>query len=58
MAVDALEIDDEDVVGKHPSVIVYELMQRDDNVQKLEELSLDDFAQLLKSMSNEQNGTR
>ncbi|KAG9097196.1 Transcription elongation factor spt6, partial [Ceratobasidium sp. 370] len=54
MAVDALEIDDEDVVGKHPSVIVYELMQRDDNAQKLEELSLDDFAQLLKSMSNEQ----
>ncbi|KAG8724018.1 Transcription elongation factor spt6 [Ceratobasidium sp. 395] len=31
MAVDALEIDNEDVVGKHPSVIVYELMQRDDN---------------------------
>jgi transcription elongation factor SPT6 len=54
MAVDALEIDDEDVVGKHPSAIVYELMQREDNVQKLEELSLDDFAQLLKNMSNEQ----
>lgn len=54
MAVDALEIDDEDVVGKHPSVIVYELMQKEDNVQKLEELSLDDFAQLLNKMSNEQ----
>ncbi|QRV99986.1 transcription elongation factor SPT6 [Ceratobasidium sp. AG-Ba] len=54
MAVDALEIDDEDVVGKHPSVIVYELMQRDDNAQKLEELSLDDFAQLLMDMSKDQ----
>lgn len=54
MAVDALEIDDEDVVGKHPSIIVYELMQKDDNVQKLEELSLDDFAQLLMNMSKEQ----
>ncbi|CAE6414499.1 unnamed protein product [Rhizoctonia solani] len=54
MALDALEMDDEDVVGKHPSVIVYDLMQKDDNVQKLEELSLDDFAQLLKDMSNEQ----
>ncbi|CAE6448974.1 unnamed protein product [Rhizoctonia solani] len=54
MALDALEMDDEDVHGKHPSVIVYELMQKDDNAQKLEELSLDDFAQLLKDMSNEQ----
>ncbi|KAJ1309768.1 hypothetical protein OPQ81_006534 [Rhizoctonia solani] len=54
MALDALEMDDEDVHGKHPSVIVYELMQKEDNVQKLEELSLDDFAQLLKDMSNEQ----
>ncbi|CAE6509346.1 unnamed protein product [Rhizoctonia solani] len=54
MALDALEMDDEDVAGKHPSVIVYQLMQKEDNVQKLEELSLDDFAQLLKDMSNEQ----
>ncbi|KAF8522273.1 transcription elongation factor Spt6 [Hysterangium stoloniferum] len=44
MATDALELDDEDVHDDHPSHVVSEIMQDKDNVSKLDELNLDDFA--------------
>lgn len=44
MATDALELDEEDVQDDHPSNVVSQIMQDDDNVKKLDELNLDDFA--------------
>jgi transcription elongation factor SPT6 len=44
MATDALELDEEDVQDEHPSYVVSVIMQDEDNVKKLEELNLDDFA--------------
>ncbi|KAI0636950.1 transcription elongation factor Spt6 [Trametes polyzona] len=44
MATDALELDEEDVHDEHPSHVVSVLMQDDDNVKKLDDLNLDDFA--------------
>lgn len=44
MAADALELDEEDIHDEHPSHVVSMIMQDDDNVKKLDELNLDDFA--------------
>ncbi|KAI0273742.1 transcription elongation factor Spt6 [Gloeopeniophorella convolvens] len=44
MATDALELDEEDVHGEHPSHVVSLIMDDDDNVKKLDELNLDEFA--------------
>jgi transcription elongation factor SPT6 len=44
MATDALELDEEDVEGEHPSYVVSQIMQAEDNSKKLAELNLDDFA--------------
>ncbi|KAF8576398.1 transcription elongation factor Spt6 [Ramaria rubella] len=44
MATDALELDDEDVHDDHPSHVISLIMQDKDNVSKLDELNLDDFA--------------
>lgn len=44
MATDALELDEEDIHGEHPSHVVSLIMQDADNVRKLDELNLDDFA--------------
>ncbi|KAI0065393.1 transcription elongation factor Spt6 [Artomyces pyxidatus] len=44
MATDALELDEEDVHGEHPSHVVSLIMEDDDNVKKLDELNLDEFA--------------
>lgn len=44
MATDALELDEEDVHDEHPSHVVTLIMQDEDNVKKLDELNLDDFA--------------
>ncbi|KAI0780912.1 transcription elongation factor Spt6 [Trametes elegans] len=44
MATDALELDEEDIHDEHPSHVVSVIMQDDDNVKKLDDLNLDDFA--------------
>lgn len=44
MATDALELDEEDIHDEHPSHVVAVIMQDDDNVKKLDDLNLDDFA--------------
>jgi transcription elongation factor SPT6 len=44
MATDALELDEEDVEGEHPSYVVSQIMQAEDRSKKLSELNLDDFA--------------
>ncbi|KAA1471105.1 transcription elongation factor Spt6 [Dentipellis sp. KUC8613] len=44
MATDALELDEEDVHGEHPSHVVTQIMNDPDNVKKLDELNLDEFA--------------
>jgi len=44
MATDALELDEEDIHGEHPSHVVSLIMDDDDNVKKLDELNLDEFA--------------
>lgn len=44
MATDALELDEEDIHGEHPSNVVSTLMKDDDKIKKLEELNLDEFA--------------
>ncbi|KAI0082636.1 transcription elongation factor SPT6 [Panus rudis PR-1116 ss-1] len=44
MATDALELDEEDVHDEHPSYVVSLIMNDEDNVKKLDELNLDDFA--------------
>ena len=44
MATDALELDEEDVHDEHPSAVVSQIMKDDDNVKKLDELNLDEFA--------------
>jgi len=44
MATDALELDEEDVHGEHPSHIVSLIMEDNDSEQKLNELNLDEFA--------------
>jgi transcription elongation factor SPT6 len=44
MATDALELDEEDIHGEHPSHVVSLIMEDDDNVRKLDELNLDEFA--------------
>ena len=44
MATDALELDEEDVHGELPSHVVSLIMDDDDNVKKLDELNLDEFA--------------
>ncbi|KAI0054143.1 transcription elongation factor Spt6 [Auriscalpium vulgare] len=54
MATDALELDEEDVHGEHPSHVVSLIMEDEDNVKKLDELNLDEFAVSLM----ESNGDR
>jgi transcription elongation factor SPT6 len=44
MATDALELDEEDIHGELPSHVVSLIMDDDDNVKKLDELNLDEFA--------------
>lgn len=44
MATDALELDEEDIHGEHPSHVVSVIMQDDDSEKKLNELNLDEFA--------------
>ncbi|THH00428.1 hypothetical protein EW145_g7080 [Phellinidium pouzarii] len=44
MATDALELDEEDVHDEHPSAVVSQIMKDHDNVKKLDELNLDEFA--------------
>ncbi|KAI6132188.1 SH2 domain-containing protein [Pisolithus croceorrhizus] len=44
MATDALELDEEDVHGEHPSHVVSLIMDDNDNERKLNELNLDEFA--------------
>lgn len=44
MATDALELDEEDIHGEHPSHVVALIMADKDNERKLNELSLDEFA--------------
>ncbi|KAH8116918.1 transcription elongation factor SPT6 [Phellopilus nigrolimitatus] len=44
MAIDALELDEEDVHDDHPSNVVSLIMKDNDNVRKLDELNLDEFA--------------
>lgn len=44
MATDALELDEEDVHDEHPSAVVAQIMKDEDNVKKLDELNLDEFA--------------
>lgn len=44
MATDALELDEEDVHGEHPSYVVSTIMKDNDNEKKLDELNLEDFA--------------
>ncbi|KAJ3557008.1 hypothetical protein NM688_g1705 [Phlebia brevispora] len=44
MATDALELDEEDIHDEHPSHVITLIMQDEDNVKKLDELNLDDFA--------------
>ncbi|KAI0306468.1 transcription elongation factor Spt6 [Multifurca ochricompacta] len=44
MATDALELDEEDIHGEHPSHVVSLIMEDDDSVKKLDELNLDEFA--------------
>lgn len=44
MATDALELDEEDIHDEHPSHVVSLIMRDADNVKKLDELNLDDFA--------------
>lgn len=53
MATDALELDDEDVHDDHPSHVVSVIMQDKDNVSKLDELNLDDFAVNMYETSND-----
>ena len=44
MATDALELDEEDVHGEHPSHVVSLIMEDNDSERKLNELNLDEFA--------------
>lgn len=44
MATDALELDEEDIHGEHPSRVVTLIMRDNDNERKLNELNLDEFA--------------
>lgn len=44
MAMDALELDEEDIHGEHPSYVVALIMSDEQKDRKLNELSLDDFA--------------
>jgi transcription elongation factor SPT6 len=44
MAMDALELDEEDIHNEHPSHVVTLLIQDSDKKNKLEELNLDEFA--------------
>lgn len=48
MAADAMELDEEDLTDQHPSQVVSDLMET--NAQKLNELSLDDFAEELERL--------
>jgi transcription elongation factor SPT6 len=54
MASDALELDEEDTHGEHPSHVVSLIMEDSDNTKKLDELNLDEFAVSLM----ESNGDR
>ncbi|KAL4067952.1 SH2 domain-containing protein, partial [Scleroderma citrinum] len=44
MATDALELDEEDIHGEHPSHVVSLIMEDNDSERKLNELNLDEFA--------------
>lgn len=44
VATDALELDEEDVQGEHPSAVVANIMRDPNNTKKLDELNLDEFA--------------
>lgn len=50
MAENALELDEEDVTGDHPSKSVVRLMNDETNAEKLSELNLDDFAENLREI--------
>ncbi|KAG7092573.1 hypothetical protein E1B28_008921 [Marasmius oreades] len=54
MATDALELDEEDIHGEHPSHVVTLLMQDDESEKKLSELNLDEFAISLYETNQEQ----
>ncbi|TDL24763.1 transcription elongation factor Spt6 [Rickenella mellea] len=53
MATDALELDEEDIHDEHPSHVVSQLMKDEDNVRKLDELNLDDFAISMYTTNND-----
>jgi len=53
MATDALELDEEDVHDDHPSHVISLIMQDKDNVSKLDELNLDDFAVTMYESNND-----
>ncbi|KAG6851027.1 hypothetical protein H0H93_004514 [Arthromyces matolae] len=54
MATDALELDEEDVHDEHPSAVVTTIIKDNDNVKKLSELNLDEFAISLYEANNDQ----
>ncbi|KAG6900843.1 hypothetical protein C0993_009961 [Termitomyces sp. T159_Od127] len=54
MATDALELDEEDVHDEHPSHVVTTIINDRDNVKKLSELNLDEFAISLYEANNDQ----
>ncbi|KAG5728025.1 Transcription elongation factor SPT6 [Termitomyces sp. T112] len=54
MATDALELDEEDVHDEHPSHVVTTIINDKDNVKKLSELNLDEFAISLYEANNDQ----
>ena len=53
MALDALELDEEDVADEHPSNVVAQLMKDPENERKIDELNLDEFAISMKTTRNE-----
>jgi transcription elongation factor SPT6 len=54
MAMDALELDEEDIHNEHPSHVVTLLMQDNQKVAKLDELNLDEFAISLYEANSDQ----
>lgn len=54
MAMDALELDEEDIHNEHPSHVVTLLMQDNDKSNKLDELNLEEFAASLYEANSDQ----
>jgi transcription elongation factor SPT6 len=54
MAMDALELDEEDIHNEHPSHVVTMLMQDSEKTSKLNELNLDEFAISLYEANHDQ----